>query len=107
MDERLAATVRNLSAVSGVRQFGFNARAKGILTDDLQAALNERAGELMLPEVAEKLGVSSAELSSAELKLLQVVGEYVAIKSLFESVFSMCCVFRAASAAPIRARRSR
>lgn len=79
MDEKLARTIANLKDWGELASFESNARSKDRLTDEVSDELKKRSIELAKTFVAEKTGLDLAHLSPAEEKIVQAVGEYVAI----------------------------
>lgn len=79
MDEKVARTIRNLRDWQALRTFEKNARSKAALSDELQAAIQDRATELGAALIAERTGLVLSELSPAEAKIVKAVAEYVGV----------------------------
>jgi len=79
MDERVARTIRNLKDWRDLRTFEKNAKSRAAFSDEIQAALRDRATELGAQLIAEKTDLVLSELSPAESMIVKAVAEYVGL----------------------------
>lgn len=80
MKERLAQTIQATNTFKELAQLQENGRLRGLLTAELQAAIDGRSGELGRRLVREQTGLKVDDLSPAEEKIIRAVSEYVGIK---------------------------
>lgn len=79
MDQTLKI-IRNTSSLKGIAQIQANAASRKLLTPDLQAALDLRAGELGREFLRAQTKLPLVNLSPAEERIVQAVSTYVGIK---------------------------
>lgn len=79
MDEKIARIIGNIGSFEQLRQFEKNVAAKGALNPDLMVAIRARAARLGRKLVAEKTGLPLENLTPAEMRIVQVVSEYVGV----------------------------
>jgi predicted HNH restriction endonuclease len=80
MDERLARNISNMNKLEELSQLEENAKARDALSEELKAAIKSRTAVLGRAILAEKTGLPLTNLSSAEEKIVQAIGEYVGIQ---------------------------
>lgn len=85
MDESVKRTIGNLENWEEIRQFKANAEARNRFTAEIGEALRRRSIELGKQLVATKTGLDFSELSPAEERIIEAVGEYAAIKAVRKS----------------------
>lgn len=79
MDERLVRTISALKNWEEIRNFEVNARAKNRFSHEVAERLRLRSLELAKEFISDKTGLDLSNLSPAEEKIIEAVGEYVAI----------------------------
>ena len=79
MDEGLQKTVSSVASWEGLKQFEENAKQKGRLTNELEAALRYRSTELAILYIEQRTGLQLSSLTPAERRIVEAVGEYVGL----------------------------
>lgn len=78
--EQALRIIQNTHSLAGIAQIQANATARGRLTEELQAALDTRAGELGREYLRDQTGLAMDALSPAEEKIVKAVSIYVGMK---------------------------
>ena len=78
--EQALRIIRNTHSLAGIAQIQANASQRGRLTEELQAALDARAGELGREYLREQTGLTLETLTPAEEKIVRAVSIYVGMK---------------------------
>lgn len=79
MDDRLKQRIERTSSWEDLRQLESNIEQRGGLSEQVVKAIQDRATELGLALIAEKTGIDVDDLTPAERKIVQAIGEYVGI----------------------------
>jgi hypothetical protein len=79
MDDRLKRTIERAGSWEDLRQLEANIKQKENFSEDVAAAIQERASALGLALIAEKAGIDVSELTPAERRIVQAISEYVGV----------------------------
>jgi predicted HNH restriction endonuclease/predicted RNA-binding protein with PUA-like domain len=80
MEDRIARTISNIASLDALEQFEVNARNRNALTDEIKATIRAKTIELGRELVSEKTRLDLSRLSPAEQKIVDTLGEFVAIR---------------------------
>jgi predicted RNA-binding protein with PUA-like domain len=79
MDERVARTIANTVSFEALAQFERNARERKAITEEMEAAIRKRSGELGRSLIGDRTGLDLSDLSPAEDKIVEAVSAYVGV----------------------------
>lgn len=82
MEEKILNLIKGLKSWDEIKQFEENARKRDRLSEEVVMALTRRSSELGTDLVYERTKLNPIECTLAEKKIMQVVGEYVALVNL-------------------------
>lgn len=80
MEERIARIINSISSLDELAQFETNVRDRNALTDEIKIAIKAKTVEFGRRLVSEKAGLNLIHLSPAEQKIVDTVGEFVALR---------------------------
>lgn len=79
IDAGLQRTVNSVMSWEELAQLELNAKSRGRLSEEFQAALRQRSTELAIPYIEQRTGLDLSSLSPAERKIVGAVGRYVGL----------------------------
>jgi len=79
MDERLQRTINSLADWDELKRLEDNAKSHGRHTEELEAALRTRSTELAIAYIEQQTRLPLLNLTPAERKIVNAVGEYVGL----------------------------
>jgi predicted HNH restriction endonuclease len=80
VEERIARIINSISSLDELAQFETNARDRNALTDEIKKAIKAKTVEFGRRLVSERTRLNLIHLSPAEQKIVDTVGEFVALR---------------------------